>query len=189
MHLQHVVGQSDLAGFKFRKFQYLADDAEQESAGFADIFRITAIFRRPGRAEYFLGNNFRESDDRVQRRTQFMAHGREQARFRPAGVFRHFLGAAQRFFRRHFFRDFLKENIKAADLATPHRCSERMFPSPLSARRRSCGGSRYNPGAPLPAPSRHRARFSPRFRGRKRRRSCVRQCPLSGCRTSPNRRD
>ena len=76
------------------------------------IFEIFPFAHGP---EYLLGDDFRESDYRVQRRAQFVAHDGEKIGFRQTRALGQFLGVPQ-FFLGHFFLcHVLRQNVKAKD--------------------------------------------------------------------------
>jgi hypothetical protein len=63
------------------------------AARIADVACIIAIGRVAERSLAFLGENFREADDRIERRSELMAHHRQEMRLVGARPLRLLLGA------------------------------------------------------------------------------------------------
>ena len=76
------------AGLDARQIENLVDQAEQMHAGIMDIGGIFLVSRHRVLAEDFRLHHFGEAEDGVERRAQFVAHLREEARLRDVGGFR-----------------------------------------------------------------------------------------------------
>ena len=69
----------EIAGVHLGHVEDAVDDRQQMLAGIVDQLRIFLAARRIDHQHVFLNDHLRESDDGVQRRAQFMAHGGEEA--------------------------------------------------------------------------------------------------------------
>ena len=63
-----------MAGLDLRHVENIIDDVEQEVAARMDVVDILLIAVGTERTECACLNHFRETDDRVERRTQLMGH-------------------------------------------------------------------------------------------------------------------
>ena len=75
-----------LSGLDLRHIKDIADEVEQMLAAFADTGNVIEIFRRADGAEQLALHHFRETDDRVQWRAQFMTHIGKELRFSGIGA-------------------------------------------------------------------------------------------------------
>jgi hypothetical protein len=90
-HLAHVDDffvEFVLVRLDARQIKYVVDDAQEMLGAVLDVLRIVQISRRPDRAEGLGSHQVREADDRVQRRTQLMAHVGEEFGLHAAGGLR-----------------------------------------------------------------------------------------------------
>jgi hypothetical protein len=71
-----------------RHLQHVLDDVEQVPAAPPDVFQISQVFRRADRTERLQPHGLGESDDRVERRAELVAHVGKKGGFRPARLFR-----------------------------------------------------------------------------------------------------
>ena len=81
------VGQPFAAGLEPRHVENVADDMEQIFAAGQNVRAIVAIFLRSQRPEGLASHQLRESDDRVERRAQFMTHVGEEFGLGAVGGF------------------------------------------------------------------------------------------------------
>ena len=81
------------AGLDARQVENLVDQAEQVHAGIVNVGGIFLVGRHRMLAEHFRLHHFGEAENGVERRAQFVAHLREEARLGDIGGF----GAAARF--------------------------------------------------------------------------------------------
>ena len=79
--------EADAAGLDLRHIEDVVDDLEQILPAAADVAAIFVIFLGTERPEHIGFHDLGESDDRVERRAQLMAHIGEEFRFRLIGFF------------------------------------------------------------------------------------------------------
>ena len=65
--------RSQLARLDLREIEQVVDEADQVPAGVMDVAEIFAVALVADRAEALLDHHFREADDGVQRRADFVA--------------------------------------------------------------------------------------------------------------------
>ena len=96
MHQRHrFLVQFVAAGLDPRQIENLVDEVEQMDARIVDVGGILLVDRHGMRAENFALHHLGESEDRIQRRAQLVAHLRQEARLGDVGGF----GAVPRFVR------------------------------------------------------------------------------------------
>ena len=81
----------DAAHIHAREIENVIDDRQQVNAAAVNVLRVFFILRHGVLAEKFIGENFREPVDGIQRRAQFMGHHREELCLDPVGFFRFFI--------------------------------------------------------------------------------------------------
>ena len=81
------------AGLDARQIEDFVDQAEQMLAGIVDVVGIVLVGRHRMRSENLVLHHFGEAENGVERRAQFVAHLREEARLGDVGG----LGAVARF--------------------------------------------------------------------------------------------
>ena len=86
------------AGLDARQIENFVDQAEQMLAGGVDVVGIVLVGGHRMRAEDLALHDFGEAENGVERRAQFMAHLREEARLGDIGGF----GAVARLVRNRF---------------------------------------------------------------------------------------
>ena len=70
--LQRLALERHAAGLDLRHVENVVDDIEQELAAAVNVARVFGIFVGPHRPEHLRQHHFREADDGVERRAQFM---------------------------------------------------------------------------------------------------------------------
>ena len=96
VHQRHrFLVQFVAAGLDPRQIENLVDEIEQVNARIMDVGGIFLVDRHRMRAKNFALHHLGEAEDRVQRRSQLMAHLRQKARLGDVGGF----GAVPRFVR------------------------------------------------------------------------------------------
>ena len=75
-----------LAGFNLGNVENVVDHVEQVLAGREDVAGIVLVRGMAERAGEFVHHDFRETDDGIQRRAQFVAHVGEEGRLGEGGV-------------------------------------------------------------------------------------------------------
>ena len=83
-----VLAQFVASGLDARQVEDLVDERQKMLAARVDVGRIFLVGRHDVRAEQLALHHFGKAEDRVERRAQFVAHRREEARFREIGFLR-----------------------------------------------------------------------------------------------------
>ena len=72
----------ELTGFRLGEIENVIDDLQEVRAALVDVLRVFAVLRAADRPQRLTHHDLRESDDGIERRPQFVTHGREELRLR-----------------------------------------------------------------------------------------------------------
>src|SRR5579863_5683341 len=95
--VENFLIELELAVLGLRQVEDVVDDLQKMCAAAVDIIDIGAVLLVAERAQHLALHHLGKADDRVERRAQFVAHRREEARFRAVRRLGLLLGETQRF--------------------------------------------------------------------------------------------
>ena len=90
-----LLAQLEFAGFELGEVENVVDQVEQVAAAGVDVLGVVGVFLQAHRTEHLVLDHFREADDGVQRRAQFMAHIGQELGLGAVGEFGCFLAFDQ----------------------------------------------------------------------------------------------